>query len=73
MHVITTARFLNIRTVTMKENCLAQHIKFLSGLKKLFCKHDMHACMFKLGRGADYLSPSLQFNMHMSYYFNIMP
>ena len=24
------SRFLNIRTITMKENCLAQHIKFLS-------------------------------------------
>ena len=37
-------------TIAMKENCLARHINFLSGLEKLFvnilCMHMcMHACL----------------------------
>ena len=41
-------------TIAMKENCLAQHIKFLSGLEKLFVNMlCMHACMFKLGGGVE--------------------
>ena len=61
MHVITAAILADFvadfltsvkTTIAMKENCLAQHIKFLSGLEKLFVNTlCMHACIFKFGGG----------------------